>query len=201
MVKDYEERLADVDKVINEVREMISLTKDRGEIGELEALQLLLRITKELHSIHNVADIVTKALDTALAFVDGDRAFMMLTQDDDMPRFKLGRDKKGKYLGRKDFSPSKGVIERVLKEQRVLIIPDAQSDEVFSKRKSVQEMSLRTVICAPLTIKKNLIGLFYIDSNQNVLGHQTRAHYNVLASLADQTAAAIKNAQKFETYI
>jgi GAF domain-containing protein len=200
MTKSQEEHLADVDRVLEEVREMIDLTRDTGEVDELIALQMLLRVTKELHNIHNTIELITKVLDSSIAFVDGDRAFVMLLDDEGVPQFKMGRDARGEYIPRENFTPSRGVVERTLEEEKTIVVPDALSDKELSKRESVQDMSLRTVMCSPLMIKRNIIGLLYIDSTRNPLSHYSRSLINVLASLADQSAIAIRNAQKFETH-
>ncbi len=200
MAKSREENLADVDRVLVEVREMLTLTRDTGEINELQALQMLLKVTKELHSIHDTYDLITKVLDSVIVFADGERAFLMLLDEENVPQFKMGRDKSGNYLTRDDFSPSQGVLEKTLQEERTLIVPDAQADPDLSKRESIQELSLRTIMCSPLMIKRTVIGLLYVDSSQNPLTHYSKAHVNVLASLADQSAVAIRTAQKFETH-
>ncbi|MBZ0308339.1 MAG: GAF domain-containing protein [Anaerolineae bacterium] len=199
MAKSREENLADVDRVLGEVREMLTLTRDTGEINELQALQMLLKVTKELHNIYDTHDLITKVLDSVIAFAEGDRAFLMLLDEANIPQFKMGRDNSGNYLPRDAFSPSQGVLEKTLQEEHTLIFPDAQADPDLSKRESIQELSLRTIMCSPLMIKRYVIGLLYVDSSQNPLTHYTSAHINVLASLADQSAVAIHTAQKFET--
>lgn len=200
MPKTQEEHLTDVDKVLVEVREMLSLTRDTGEINELQALQMLLKVTKELHNIHDTHALIAKVLDSVIAFADGDRAFLMLLDSNNVPQFKMGRDNQGNFLQRDEFSPSQGVLEKTLEEERTMIVPDAQVDPDLNKRESIQEMSLRTIMCSPLMIKRYIIGLLYVDSSSNPLTHYTKAHINVLASLADQSAVAIRNAQKFETH-
>src|SRR5688572_6265174 len=124
MAKTREDYLTDVDKVLVEVREMIDLTRDTGEVNELVALQMLLKVTKELHHIHKVSDLITKVLDSSIAFVDADRAFLMLLDEDNEPRFKMGRDRDGNYLNHGDFSPSTGAIEEVMQSQHTIIVPD-----------------------------------------------------------------------------
>ncbi len=200
MSKTQEDHLTDVDRVLVEVREMLSLTRDTGEINELEALQMLLKVTKELHNIHDTHALITKVLDSVIAFAEGDRAFLMLLDELGVPQFKMGRDRLRNYLSREEFTPSQGVLEKTLHEERTIIVPDAQVDPQLSIRESIQDLSLRTIMCSPMMIKRTIIGLLYVDSNSNPLSHYTKAHINVLASLADQSAVAIRNAQKFETH-
>ncbi|MFP4321394.1 MAG: GAF domain-containing protein [Anaerolineales bacterium] len=194
-------QIEEIDKLLAEVREMLTLTHDASEMNELVVLQMLLSVTKELHSLHDVRDVITKVLDSALAFVNGERGFIMLLDEESIPRFKMGRNRDGEYLTADDFSPSSSVIDHVLETRRSLIIPDAQSDEYLSKRESVQNMILRSVNCAPLMIKQQVIGLLYVDSrDEPVMTFSLKASLNFLTSLADQAAVAIRNAQKFETY-
>lgn len=195
-----EERFHSVDRILNEVREMLDITRDTGDINELTALQMLLRLTKELHAIHDPHALIAKVLDSSMAFGECDRGFMMLIDDEGMPQFKMGRDAAGNFIPREEFSPSMGAVAQVLEEERTIIVPDAQEDAELNKRESVQDLGLRTIMCSPLMIKRTIIGLLYLDSWHKPLTHYTKEHISVLASLADQSAIAIQNARKFETH-
>jgi len=195
-----EEHFADVDNVLDEVREMRGLTHEASDLHELNTLELLLKITKELHNLHSLRDVITAVLDSAIAFVEGERAFMMLVDASEDPHFKMGRDNHMQYLSREDFSPSQTVIDKVIETHKTLVVPDAQADVDLSKRASIQGMALRSITCTPLIVKKQLIGLLYVDSNRSPLPNNSKAYVKVLASLAEQSAVAIRNAQKFETH-
>jgi GAF domain-containing protein len=195
-----EERYQDLDRILREVSEALSLTEESRQINELEALQLLLEVTRAIHNIHNIHDLVTLVLDSVIAFADGDRAFLMLFDDETGElRFKMGRNRSQTYLSYEEFTPSMGVIDKTLSKGRALIVPDAQADGDLSKRSSILNLQLRSIMCAPLMVKGETIGLLYVDSNRNV-GRYSAAHLNVITSLADQSAVAIRNAQKFETH-
>ncbi|NDJ84307.1 MAG: GAF domain-containing protein [Chloroflexi bacterium] len=193
-----DDRFRDVDYLMDEIRQALSWTAEAREVNELQALQLLLDLTRKIHSIQDIQELITLILDSAITFVDADRAFLVMLEGDGALRFKMGRSRHKEYLSAEMFTPSTGVIERTLEKGRTLLVPDAQADSVLSKRRSVQDLNLRTVVCTPLMVKKNPIGLLYVDC-QHSLGSYSAAHLNVFASLADQAAVAIKNAQKFET--
>lgn len=197
--KDGHDPEVEIDSILEEVREALTISHDSGEINELIALQKLLELTKEFHKIHTVRELVTKVLDSSLAFVNGERAFLVLFNDYGELSFKMGRDDQGNFLSNDDFSPSSTVINQVLEDRKTIIVPDAQTDEVLSRRDSVTRNSLRQIVCSPLTIKGETLGVMYIDSRVTTLSGYNRSHLNVLASLSDQAAVAIRNAQKFET--
>jgi GAF domain-containing protein len=196
---DNEPKFKDVNRILSEVEDALSVTSDSREVNELLALQLLLELTREIHNIDDLQVLVTLILDSTIAFANGDRAFIMLMDKNDELRFKMGRNRRKEYLAHEDFTPSTGAIERTLEKGRPLVIADAQSDKELSKRVSVQDLQLRTVMCAPLMIQEDVIGLLYVDS-QRWMGRSSRAHLNVMSSLADQAAVAINNARKFETH-
>jgi Nif-specific regulatory protein len=194
-----QKHLEDADRVLADVREHLEWTVEQGEIYELKALQLLLQVTKSLHSLHDIQQVITLILDSALSFADADRAFLMMWNGDNTPRFKMGRSYNREYLSEDDFVISSSVIEQAMAGQQPIILTDAQSDEHFGKRQSIVGLNLRTIMAAPLRYEGKILGLLYVDSKRPLMRY-TRHHLNVLTSLADQAAVAIHNAKKFETH-
>jgi GAF domain-containing protein len=187
-----EPRFKDVKRILTEVEEALNVTSESREVNELLALQLLLEITREIHNTKDLDQLITIILDSAIAFANGSRAFLMLFEDDGQLHFKMGRNRKKEYLSEGDFTPSAGVIEKTLAKGKPLVIADAQQDVELMKRQSVQDLQLRTVMAAPLQVKAHTIGLLYVDS-QRWMGRSSRAHLSVMGSLADQAAIAINN--------
>ena len=197
-----EERYQELDDVISEVRLLLTDTHDAADFNELVVLQMLLQITKELHDIRNVHELVTRVLDSAIAFTNSERAFLMTIDGDQPPRFKMGRSREGTYLALEDFSPSQTIIDKTIAEQKTITIDDALHDEITQNADSIQSMSLRTIMCSPLMKKKEIIGLLYVDSSKNPIKEFShRSYINFLTSLAEQAAVAVRNAQKFETLV
>jgi GAF domain-containing protein len=194
-----QKHLEDVDRVLGDVREHLDWSLETGEVYELKALQLLLEVTKSLHSLQDVHRVMTVILDSALSFAEADRAFLMMWNGDNTPRFKMGRSYSGEYLTEDDFVVSTSVIEAAMTGQQPIILTDAQADEHFSKRKSILDLDLRTIMAAPLRYQGEVLGILYVDS-QRPLTRYTKHHLNVLTSLADQAAVAVHNAKKFETH-
>lgn len=192
-------QLESVDDVLSEVREQLQYSHEQGDVYELRALQLLLQVTKAMHSRRDIYDLITLVLDSALSFAEADRAFLFLYNDDDELRFKMGRTYEGEYLAEAGTVVSTGIIQEVLEGQKTIILSDAQTDELYNKRQSVQDLELRTIMAAPLSASGSVIGLIYVDSKRP-LTRYSKHHLNVLTSLADQAAVAITNAQKFETF-
>jgi GAF domain-containing protein len=194
-----QKHLEDVDRVLGDVREHLDWSLETGEIYELKALQLLLEVTKSLHSLQDVHRVMTVILDSALSFAEADRAFLMMWNGGGTPRFKMGRSYNGEYLTEEDFVISTSIVEEAMTGQRPIILTDAQADEYFSKRQSIVDLDLRTIMAAPLRYQGEVLGILYVDSKRP-LTRYTKHHLNVLTSLADQAAVAVYNAKKFETH-
>ena len=194
-----QKHLEDVDRVLGDVREHLDWSLETGEVYELKALQLLLEVAKSLHSLQDIHKVMTVILDSALSFAEADRAFLMMWNGDNTPRFKMGRSYSGEYLTEDDFVVSTSVIEAAMTGQQPIILTDAQADEHFSKRQSILDLDLRTIMAAPLRYQGEVLGILYVDS-QRPLTRYTKHHLNVLTSLADQAAVAVYNAKKFETH-
>src|SRR5512147_616752 len=111
-----DDRLKDVDRILEEVHQAMTWTEERRDINELKALQMLLEVTKTIHSIRDTRELITFVLDSVVAFADGDRAFLMMIDDDGSMHFKMGRDAAHRYIPAELFTPSSGVIEKTLEK-------------------------------------------------------------------------------------
>lgn len=197
--KRREAHLNDVDRVLADVREHLDFGLEQGEEYELRALQLLLEVTKSMHTIRDIRELMVVVLDSVLAFAEADRAFLLLMNGGDQPRFKMGRTYSRDYLTEDDCIISHSVIDEAITCQEPVILTDAQSDPRFGTRQSIIDLDLRTIMAAPLRCDDAVLGLIYVDSRRP-LTRYSKHHLNVLSSLADQAAVALRNAQKFDTH-
>ena len=196
--KRRQDYLEHAEQTLSEIRRDLEVTQSTGDVYELRALQLLLEVTKALHSQRDARVLITLILDSALSFAGAERAFLMLMDADGVPQFKAGRTYDGAYLDRAQFVISMSVVDETLSGLQPIIVVDALNDAHFGKRQSVIALELRTIMAAPLRYSDRVLGLIYVDSRRP-MARYNRHHLNVLSSLAEQAAIAIFNAQKFET--
>jgi putative nucleotidyltransferase with HDIG domain len=74
---------------------------------------------------------------------------------------------------------------------------NAQDDPRFENQKSVAAYQLRSILCAPLQIKNELIGVLYVD-NRAHSGIFQEHELELIRAYSDQAAVAIDNAQLFD---
>lgn len=190
-------RLEEVDRLLREVREELALARDVND--ELRALQLLLQVMRATQDDLDIYTLMTLILDSALAFAEAERAFLLLLSPSGEPRLKMGRNSAGDYLKASESSLSSRVVQTALLRRRPIILPDAQGDMPYSKWDSIVKLKLRTVIAAPLRVHEQTIGLLYVDSRR-ALARFGPHHLSVMTALSNQAGLALANAQKFETH-
>ena len=97
-----------------------------------------------------------------------------------------------------DPNISRNIVEAgVPRADEPLILGDAAADPRFKAYESVVGQSLRSVICAPLIVRGQSIGVVYVD---NSLGAElfTQADLDLVTAFANIAAAAIENARLHE---
>lgn len=85
----------------------------------------------------------------------------------------------------------KSIINEVLTHNQVLIVDDAINDIRFALDPIVLERSIISVICAPIILKEELIGLIYMENNL-IKGFFDNTREKVLNILLTQTAVTLE---------
>jgi putative nucleotidyltransferase with HDIG domain len=88
-------------------------------------------------------------------------------------------------------------VRKVAESGEPILTTNAQQDPRFEGQVSVTAYQLRSILCAPLTLKNELIGVLYVDNRAHA-GIFQEKDLQLFAAFADQAAVAIDNAQLFE---
>jgi putative nucleotidyltransferase with HDIG domain len=78
-----------------------------------------------------------------------------------------------------------------------ILTTNALKDPRFEQQKSVVEHNLRSILCVPLKLKDEIIGVIFVDSRVYA-GLFQKDDLKMLSAFADQAAIAIENARMFE---
>jgi GAF domain-containing protein len=93
------------------------------------------------------------------------------------------------------FDPQRGVVGRVLRERRVVVLDDAQTSDEWQTADIPETARIRGWIGAPLIAQDEVLGLLSIDSWQPHA--YTAAAAQVVAAFAEQASVAVLNARLF----
>jgi adenylate cyclase len=108
-----------------------------------------------------VLDLV---IDEVVKTLQAERGFIALWNENGAREFRSARGLHKTMIEQPEFEISRGVVEDVAKYGKVICISDAQSDDHFRKRPGFLDLSLRSILCAPLQLKDNILGVIYFDN-------------------------------------
>ncbi len=170
-----------------------TLERDAGQ-GRLAALY---RVSQSLGVSLNLDEVLTQVMDAVIQLTNAERGFLTLVNKDS-PELNLvaARNIQQENLQREDMNVSRTVISSVIESGRGVVTTDAQDDPRFSDQESVILHALRSIMCAPLRARGNIIGVIYVD-NRARSGIFIQDDLDLLNTFATQAAVAIENAKLY----
>jgi GAF domain-containing protein len=157
-------------------------------------IEMIRYITRAISSSLVLSDVLTLVVDYAIEIGRGDRGFIMLRNSESKLEFALARNARGQTLSGDDFEISQSTVSDVYEIGEPVCLENALGDNNFNARQSISKLQLRTVICFPLTMNEDVIGVLYVDSDK--LQRWDREEVmNMFEIMSGQVAIAIRNAQ------
>jgi sigma-B regulation protein RsbU (phosphoserine phosphatase) len=98
------------------------------------------------------------------------------------------------------FQVSRSVVRQVARTGRSVLTDNAAQDDRFSGKKSIQIKGLRSILCVPLQVKEQTIGLVYVD-NRLQSGIFGRDDQDLLVAFGSQAGIAIENARLYQVAV
>jgi GAF domain-containing protein len=166
--------------------------------GDLDAhVRLILRADEELVVRRPLNEIFESILDLAREAVPYERGALMLREGGALvPQIVRVTD------GGPDqpICLSKTIAERVVKKRESVLARDALADSRFREGHSIQAGSIRSMMCVPLRIDKEVIGLLYVDHRREP-GLFTERNLRFLTHLANVAAVKIEDKRLFDRVV
>ncbi len=155
-------------------------------------IAMLLATINAANSLVDVREVVGRVLDMTITLTSADRGILLIKEADGSLSVEMARSCYGKPLPRDDpFSRS--IPEQVLQTGKSYWIVDTLSEDKTATAKSVQDLQLRTIMCAPLKIRDEITGVIYLDSK--LANREFRnADLAVFEALCLQLAVTLENA-------
>jgi serine phosphatase RsbU (regulator of sigma subunit) len=122
----------------------------------------LLATVSEVLGETDLDKLLTKLIDHSIQTTGTERG-ILLVQDDDELKVRIGRDRHGSDLG--PAPPmSRSVPESVLAQDRPILARVSGEGDVLDLTHSVASMRLRQVMCSPVRTRGRILGVLYVDS-------------------------------------
>ncbi len=160
---------------------------------DVETLQKLLEIGKNLSRTRSLEPLLRYAMEVAIDLMEAEFGYLVWLNEDGALTFRVCLDQDGNDIPTPNGQVSHTILEDVIQQKSPLVVYDALSDPEFRDSDSVMDLQLRSVICVPLLSKGDVLGVLYVEnrSKGNVF---TEEDIQPLEFLASQITVAIENA-------
>ena len=178
----------------------VDAAQQRPEAADVAALQdrleALQRISVALGETLDLNALLTSVMDSIFSIVPAERGYLMLLDPvtcELIPR--VTRDRSGGTDGQQT-TVSRHIVEKAMAEKVVILTADAQSDERFQQVDSVQNLQIRSAVCAPLVRRGESLGIILLDSTSSTHVF-TESDVGLINGIAMEAAVAIENARLY----
>lgn len=164
---------------------------------ERNNLLALTEISQVINSSLELDEVLRIVMDNIVRLTGAERGFLMLRdQQTGQMTTRVARNWEQESLNESEHLVSRSVLQRVVESGEAVLTTNAQEDPRFGGQESIIAFNLRSILCVPLKVKNNLIGVIYTD-NRIRTGIFTEAERDLLGAFANQSAIAIENASLF----
>ena len=166
---------------------------------ERNKLFALTEISQVINSSLELDEVLRIVMDNIIRLTEAERGFLMLRDSDDgQMTTRVARNWEQESLNASEHVVSRTVMQRVIDTGEAILTTNAQEDPRFGGQESIIAFSLRSILCVPLKVKNNLIGVIYAD-NRIRTGIFSESERDLLGVFANQGAIAIDNARLFSS--
>ncbi len=158
----------------------------------------LANIGQVVNSSLELDEVLRIVMDNIVRLTKAERGFLMLRNDQGEMVTSMGRNWEMESINSSELTVSRSVVGRVIETGEPLITTNAQEDQRFMGQESIVAFNLRSILCVPLKVKNDLIGVIYAD-NRIRTGIFAESERNLLVAFANQAAVAIENARLFSS--
>ncbi len=161
-------------------------------------LQALANIGQVVNSTLEVDEVLQIVMDTIVRLTEAERGFLMLRDERGEMGIRIARNWEQESINQNESSISRSVVQKVIDGGEAVLTTNAREDPRFGGQESIIAFNLRSILCVPLMVKTELIGVIYAD-NRIRTGIFSESERDLLLAFANQAAVAIENARLFSS--
>ena len=162
-------------------------------------LEALMSVGSVINSSRGRKRVLEEVMDSLIKLMRAERGFLLLRNPVDgewKPETSRGIDHVN--LAEEALKVSRTVVRKVVETGEPVLTTNAQEDPRFGAQESIIALNLRSILCAPLKLKDQLIGVLYVDNRVHA-GVFHEGDLRLITAFADQAAVAINNADLIES--
>ncbi len=165
---------------------------------EIQRLRAVGDTAELINSTLDFDDVLNAVMDTVIRLTGAERGYLMLRNAETKEmQFRVARNIEQRNLDEAESMVSRTIVSEVTRTGLPVVTTNAAQDTRFSTQQSVVSFALRSILCAPLTVKGEVTGVIYAD-NRIKSGLFGDKELQLLYAFANQAAVTIENARLFE---
>ncbi len=180
------------------VRQKVGQLSDQVQQFEqgIETMRGLVEIGQVLNSSLDSQVVLQNVMDTIIQLTHAERGFLMLRDERGELSTRIARNWEQGTIPNNEEQVSRTIVRRVMNDGKPVLTTNAKEDPRFVNQESVIAYNLRSILCVPLKVKDNIVGVIYTDHRiqQSIF---TPADRETLMAFADQAAIALENARLY----
>ena len=156
----------------------------------------LLEINRQLVQQQDLETLLGLIVEHALGVTGAERGFLVLEEHGEL-RFDTALDSCRGDIAQPEFEISGSVVRDALARMKPVRVSNAVDDPLLGHQTSVVSLELRSILCVPFEITRDLRGAIYVDHRLRKGAFDDRAE-RLCRLLADQAALAILQVKRLE---
>jgi len=172
--------------------------EDPSLANVLRRLQAMTQISVALGAVDSREQLMLTVMDYIFdIFPKAESAFVLL-KDRDLDELVpvAHRSRSTDKHDSEDVAISRTVVNQVITNKQAILSVDAQGDKRFESQESILDLSLRSLMCAPLLVSDDVLGLIQVHSTSDPQTFD-QSDLEVLTGVCAQAAIAVRNAQLY----
>jgi transcriptional regulator with GAF, ATPase, and Fis domain len=189
----------DITAIVRAVRRDVDAVGQTVAQSSTRALQFqeLVRTLSLINSSLELGKVLEEVMDTVVRLTGAERGYLMLLdRNTGELEVRTARNWDRETLTEGESIFSRGIVNAAITSKETILTTNAQDDPRFQGMQSVMNNSLRSIVCVPLSLRGQVVGVLYAD-NQIGKGVFNPESLPTLGAFANQAAIAIENAQAF----
>jgi len=160
-------------------------------------LGALMNVGQMVNSSLGLKRVLEEVMDLLITLMRAERGFLMLRESNGELAVRIARGIAHVNLEEESFKVSRTIVRKVAESGASVLTTNAQEDPRFDAQLSVAAYHLRSILCVPLKLKNDLIGVLYVDNRAHA-GIFQESDLVLISAFANQAAVAIDSARLFE---
>ncbi len=158
---------ADLEATLDEVAEanprIDSGSDDNSKLSS--DLKAILEASLAVNSSLVLDDILQLVMSKAIELMQAERGLIMLLGESEELQVKSAYNLDKAKMTDEEYRISSSIAAQVASSGRSVYTSDALTDERYANKRSVVELHLRSIMCVPLKVKEQTIGVIYLDNS------------------------------------